>query len=48
MASKLANILQHFTMHPVAFYRSMEEFYEDYISMLETEFAHGKGKNILI
>jgi hypothetical protein len=39
---KLNRILLHFTIKPVAFYGSLQEFIEDYADMLESEFPNGK------
>ncbi|MFC2132115.1 hypothetical protein ACFLSQ_11840, partial [Bacteroidota bacterium] len=44
---KLADILLHFTINPISYYHTFEEFYIDYYEMLEKEFSSGKGKNIL-
>lgn len=35
---KLSKILQHFTIKPVAYYNSFQQFYEDYCEMLEKDF----------
>jgi hypothetical protein len=45
IGEKLSNILQHFTIKPIAYYKSFSEFYDDYCDMLENEFPLGKGKN---
>jgi serine/threonine protein kinase len=36
--NKLSDILQHFTIKPIAYYNSFQQFYEDYCEMLEKEF----------
>ena len=35
---KLSNILLHFTINPIAYYNSFQQFYEDYCEMLDKEF----------
>lgn len=35
---RLSKILEHFTIKPVAYYNSFQEFYEDYCEMLEKDF----------
>jgi len=37
---RLSNILQHFTINPIAYYNSFQQFYEDYCEMLEKEFPN--------
>jgi len=41
---KLSNILQHFTIKPISYYQSINEFYDNYCDMLENDFPQGKGK----
>lgn len=35
---KLSNILQHFTINPVSYYKNSDEFIDSYYDMLESEF----------
>lgn len=44
---KLSNILKHFTIKPVSYYNSINEFLNEYCEMIETEFAHGKPNNAI-
>jgi len=39
---RLSYILQHFTLKPIAYYKSFQQFYEDYCEMLEKDFPKTK------
>jgi serine/threonine protein kinase len=43
----LSDILRHFTIRPIAFYASIDQFYDDYCNMLEKDFLSGKGKKFI-